>query len=100
MARRKETPPNLSSGLAPLALFAVSGACGIVYEVLWFRMLELQFGSMTTTAALILATFLLGLALGSSTASRVLRTKQLEPGTLLRWYASAEAVIGAYGALT
>ncbi|MGM0598883.1 MAG: hypothetical protein ACQETH_03590 [Candidatus Rifleibacteriota bacterium] len=43
----------------------LSGMSGISYEVLYMRMLELQFGNIFSITAAILSTFLLGIAIGS-----------------------------------
>ena len=48
-----------------LVLFFLSGACGLVYEVVWMRMLTLVFGATAFAAAAILASYFAGLALGS-----------------------------------
>jgi len=48
-----------------LILFFISGACGLIYEVAWQRMLGLVFGNTTFATATILASFMGGLALGS-----------------------------------
>ena len=48
-----------------LALFFLSGACGLVYEVVWMRMLTLVFGATAFATSAILASFFAGLALGS-----------------------------------
>jgi spermidine synthase len=48
-----------------LALFFVSGASGLVYEVLWTRRLTLVFGSGLVATSAVLATFMGGLALGA-----------------------------------
>jgi len=50
---------------AVLVLFFLSGACGLVYEVVWMRMLTLVFGATAFATAAILASFFAGLALGS-----------------------------------
>jgi len=46
-------------------VFFVSGAAGLVYQVLWTRQLALIFGVTTYAVATVLATFMGGLALGS-----------------------------------
>lgn len=46
-------------------LFFISGATGLVYEVVWTRMLVLIFGSTTTSIVAVLSAFMTGLALGS-----------------------------------
>ena len=48
-----------------LALFFVSGACGLIYEVVWSRMMMLIFGRSVLAVGTVLAAFMCGLALGS-----------------------------------
>lgn len=48
-----------------LSLFFVSGACALVYELLWIRRLSLSFGSSVLALSTVLAVFMAGLALGS-----------------------------------
>ncbi len=50
--------------------FIFSGATGLIYEVLWARMLGLVFGATTFAVATVLAAFMGGLALGSAWAGR------------------------------
>lgn len=63
----------MSSGihLIVLCCFLLSGASGLMYEVLWLRMLVLVFGSTTFAISTVLTTFMAGLALGSWLFSRV-----------------------------
>ena len=49
----------------PLILFFISGFSGLVYEVVWNRMLVLVFGNTTLSTSTILASFMAGLSLGS-----------------------------------
>ena len=51
--------------------FVLSGATGLIYEVLWVRMLGLVFGATTLAVSTVLAAFMGGLALGSALAGRV-----------------------------
>lgn len=51
--------------LIPLFLYFVSGFCGLVYEVVWSRMLVLVMGNTTYATSTILASFMAGLSLGS-----------------------------------
>ncbi len=51
--------------------FILSGATGLIYEVLWARMLGLVFGATTLAVSTVLAAFMGGLALGSALASRL-----------------------------
>src|SRR6266581_1724376 len=52
------------------ACFVLSGATGLIYEVLWARMLGLVFGATTLAVSTVLAAFMGGLALGSALAGR------------------------------
>lgn len=52
------------------ACFVLSGGTGLIYEVLWARMLGLVFGATTLAVSTVLAAFMGGLALGSALAGR------------------------------
>ena len=70
----------------------LSGATGLIYEVLWARMLGLVFGATTLAISAVLCAFMAGLALGSAIAGRV-------AGRLSRpvfAYGLIEIVIGLY----
>ncbi len=51
--------------LALSVLVAVSGTAGLIYQLLWFRVLDLLFGVTGYAVAATLALFMLGLALGA-----------------------------------
>ena len=51
--------------------FVLSGATGLIYEVLWMRMLGLVFGATTLAVSTVLVAFMGGLALGSALAGRL-----------------------------
>ncbi|MEP6742535.1 MAG: fused MFS/spermidine synthase [bacterium] len=51
--------------------FFLSGLTGLIYEVLWARMLGLVFGATTLAVSTVLAAFMGGLALGSAVAGRL-----------------------------
>src|SRR2546422_8342188 len=51
--------------------FVFSGATGLIYEVLWARMLGLVFGATTLAISAVLCAFMGGLALGSALASKL-----------------------------
>lgn len=85
-----ETAADGGSRAPLLAVFFLSGACALVYQVLWVRLLILQFGATSVAVALVLATFMAGLGLGSHLASRV--THRLR--SPIRAYAGLEAAIG------
>ncbi len=54
-----------------LPVFAVTGFCSMAYEVLWIRLLALLAGPTTYSFTLVVATFIVGLALGSILFCRV-----------------------------
>ena len=93
-----------------LFAFFLTGACGLVYEVLWARMLGLVFGNTTYAISTVLAAFMGGLALGSFFFGRV--ADYLAPnsanstearaaqGGLLKLYAILEVGVGLYALLT
>jgi spermidine synthase len=66
--------PSRSSGIRVtiLVLFFLSGACALVYEVVWMRMLTLVFGATAFATSTILASFFAGLALGGFTFGRLI----------------------------
>ncbi len=78
-----------------LLLFVGSGCAALIYEVVWFQMLELVIGSSAVSLGVLLGTFMAGMCLGSLLLPRVL------PATLhpLRVYAVLELAIGAIGVL-
>jgi len=73
-----------------LLLFLVSGATGLVYQVIWTRQLSLVFGVTIFAASAVLAAFMGGLALGSHLAGRWI-DRLHNP---VRVYALLEAGIG------
>ncbi len=78
---------------AILALFALSGATSLVYEVLWLRELVLIFGSTQLATSTILATFMAGLALGAFVGGRWMNARALHPLAIYGWL---EIGIGLY----
>jgi spermidine synthase len=58
--------------LCAVLAFALSGACAMTYEVVWSRALSMTIGSSMQAFALILVTFLVGIAGGSAAVSHVL----------------------------
>jgi spermidine synthase len=71
--------------------FFLSGASGLVFEVIWTRMFGLVFGATTLAISTVLTAFMGGLALGSFLAGRLADRMQ----DTLKAYAIAEAGIGA-----
>src|SRR5204862_5098650 len=54
---------NVKSVLYPI--FFLSGASGLVYEVIWVRLTGLVFGNTAHAIATVLGAFMAGLAIGS-----------------------------------
>lgn len=54
-----------------LAIFVLSGAAGLVYEVVWARQLVLVFGNTTQAVSAILTGFFGGMAVGSAWGGRL-----------------------------
>ena len=54
-----------------LAIFVLSGAAGLIYEIVWSRQLVLVFGNTTQAVSTILAGFFAGLAIGSGLGGRL-----------------------------
>jgi spermidine synthase len=73
LSETSPTPrPARPRALYPVsALFFLSGAAGLVYQVLWMRSLGLFFGSDMFGVSIILSTFMGGLALGSAVGGRI-----------------------------
>src|SRR5262245_35475530 len=89
---------GLSSGrVLPLLLvmFVGSGCAALIYEVVWFQLLELVIGSSTVSLGILLGTFMGGMCLGSLLFPRLV-PRRLHP---LRVYAVMELGIGVIGLL-
>jgi spermidine synthase len=71
--------------------FVLSGATGLIYEILWARMLGLVFGATTLAVSTVLAAFMGGLALGSALAGR-LAPRIRKPVSAYGWMEIAIAV--------
>ena len=72
-----------------LVLFAGSGCSALIYEIVWYQMLQLALGSTAISLGVLLATFMGGLCLGSVGLPR-LRAARQHP---LRVYAAIEVGI-------
>ena len=53
------------------ALFLISGASALIYQILWLRLLGLIFGVTVYAASTVSASFMAGLALGSFAGGRL-----------------------------
>ena len=87
-------PASLSALV--LICFFFSGFTGLIYEIVWTRMIVEVIGAAPFAVSIILTVFMGGLGLGSFIAGKTIdRVK--EPRTLLRLYALLELAIGGYG---
>src|ERR1700731_2229593 len=76
-----------------LAVFAVSGFTGLIYESIWSHYLKLFLGHAAYAQTLVLAIFMGGMALGSwAVAHYSFRIRHLLWG-----YVMVEALIGIFG---
>ena len=93
-----------SSSMLPLAhsrtrasvlclVFFLSGASALIFETLWFRLAGLAFGNSLWASALVLSSFMAGLALGNGIAAR----RGLRVRNPVRAYAILELGVAATG---
>jgi spermidine synthase len=87
------TPRRFMPGL--LLLFVGSGCAALIYEIVWFQLLQLVIGSSAISLGVLLGTFMGGMCLGSLLLPRYIGVDQ-HP---LRVYAYLELGIGAFGLL-
>ena len=80
---------------ALLLLFVGSGCAALIYEIVWFQLLQLIVGSSSISLGVVLGTFMGGMCLGSLFLSKFVSAKE-HP---LRVYAALEAAIGIFGIL-
>src|SRR3974390_1208303 len=80
---------------ALLLLFVGSGCSALIYEIVWFQLLQLVIGSSALSLGVLLGTFMGGMCLGSYFMPRILST-QAHP---LRLYGLLELSIGTIGVL-
>jgi spermidine synthase len=87
----------IDSGQLPLTLLLPlgSGIAALIYEIVWFQLLELTIGSTAVSLAVILATFMGGTCLGSLMFPRFVPSRT----NPLRIYAAIEIGIGVFGIL-
>jgi spermidine synthase len=88
------TPRRFLPGL--LLLFVGSGCAALIYEVVWFQLLQLVIGSSAVSMGVLLGTFMGGMCLGSLLLPRVAAARDRHP---LRMYALLEIGIAIIGVL-
>lgn len=77
-------------------IFFLSGAAGLMYQIVWTRMLLLIFGSTTHSVVAVVSAFMAGLAIGSYSAPKVFK-RHIH---LLQLYGLLELGIGMSALLT
>src|SRR5580692_10744954 len=92
-AQRPQYAPRYLPGL--LFLFVGSGCAALIYEVVWFQLLQLVIGSSAISLGVLLGTYMGGMCLGSLMLPRLIRAK-VHP---LRVYSAIELGIGVCGVL-
>src|SRR2546423_1080273 len=75
------------------AILFLSGCSALLFQTLWLRLSGLTFGNSVWSAALILSSFMAGLALGSAIAAST-TLPRLRP---LRVYAALEMIVAIFG---
>src|SRR5438034_3108933 len=93
---RLHRPPHLYATVRVAILSGIlflSGIGSLIFETLWLRVSGLAFGNSVWSAALILSSFMAGLALGNAIAafSRIRRWRPL------RLYAVLELAVAFFG---
>ncbi|HMD36912.1 MAG TPA: fused MFS/spermidine synthase [Vicinamibacterales bacterium] len=76
-------------------LFVCSGCAALIYEIVWFQLLQLVIGSSSISLGILLGTFMGGMCLGSVLLPRFVAA---DPHPL-RVYAALEFGIGVFGLL-
>jgi spermidine synthase len=79
-----------------LVLFAGSGCAALIYEIVWYQLLQLVIGSSAISLGVLLATFMGGLCAGSLALPRLQWARGQHP---LRVYAKVEFGIALCGVL-
>src|ERR1700755_78470 len=98
---RQPQPYSAPSTLPPtqrflpllLVLFVGSGCAALIYEIVWFQLIQLVIGSSAVSLGVLLGTFMGGMCLGSLLLPRFVKPDQ-HP---LRVYAMLEAGVGVLG---
>jgi spermidine synthase len=92
-----ESPAPVSRRFLPLllVLFIGSGCAALIYEIVWFQLLQLVIGSSAVSLGVLLGTYMGGMCLGSLLLPRYVSARE-HP---LRVYAIIEAGIGLFGLL-
>ena len=80
---------------AIVALFVSSGCAALIYEIVWFQLLQLTIGSSSVSLAMLLGAYMGGMCVGSAALPRIISPRH-HP---LRVYGWIELGIGIFGIL-
>ena len=83
----KPDVPHPTSRFLPalLVLFCGSGCSALIYEIVWFQLLELLIGSSAVSLAVLLGTFMGGMCLGSILLPRIISCIDTPCGSTPYW---------------
>lgn len=87
---------NRSYRVLIYSLFLLSGVSGLIYQIVWTRLLVLVFGNTMLATSTVLSAFMGGLAAGSYVLGKYIDQK---PRSLIRVYAVLEAGVGIFALL-
>ncbi|HEY0455661.1 MAG TPA: fused MFS/spermidine synthase [Verrucomicrobiae bacterium] len=95
-ASQASPAPKANDGQANILVlvYALSGTIAMLYEVAWSRVLVLVLGSSTYACTIMLATFLLGLALGAAAAARFKLQRPLLAAAVCQILIGAATLLG------
>jgi spermidine synthase len=82
-------------------LFFLSGASGLIYQVIWVRQFGNLFGNTTESASLVTGVFMFGLGVGSYLAGKYIDKKVDNNNAVsaLKYYGNIEIIIAVLGLL-
>ena len=89
--RKDRAPPRRGAPLrrgccrSVLLLFVGSGAAALIYEVVWFQLIQLVIGATAVSLGVLLATFMGGLCAGSLLAPRLIPRIVIRYGSTRIW---------------
>ncbi|MGA1842612.1 MAG: fused MFS/spermidine synthase [bacterium] len=92
LKKNKEILSLRMAGGLVLFFFFLSGAAGLIYEIIWTRLLRLVMGNTVFSITTVLCAFMGGLALGSFWGGKIIDRRK-DP---LRIFALLEGAIGVY----
>ncbi len=94
---KAQEPATQTPARLLLLLFFLSGATGLMYEIVWVRRFTLVFGASAYAVTIVLTTFMFGLGLGSWLAGN--RADGCDRQKLVRFYVAIETGIAVYALL-